>query len=350
MINAVTFLEDVIVPHKAFQNAFDRIEFFIAAVEIAAADKIPMREPVGFALLGQSRSGKSILLDTIAAKHPSFRSDDGLTVPLIKVTVPSKPTIKGLGELILREIDKHDDKRYTEGQLTRRLQVLMANCKTKVLMLDEFQHFYDKRSQVVWHHVADWLKVLVDSVGCILIVSGLPKCTAVIEQNLQLAGRFRAPLRMPRFSWKDKTDRTEFIACLKEFQIVINPHLCLPKLHTGEWPFRCYCATGGLIGYLKKFLSELLIHAQVQQKSTLILADFDVAYTNFIYSEDELTGVAVRPFSPGFGRVSRSEAIEAAAKIGAGEEQSSVASSDQRRARKKGLASSKSALKGMKSI
>jgi Cdc6-like AAA superfamily ATPase len=157
VINPYIFLEDVLIPHKAFQVATDRLEMFFQSTQV-------MREPICFALLGPSGSGKSRVLETVYQRHQPSRGRDGLNIPIIRVSVPSKPTIKGLGDLILKEIDKNDDRQATENQLTRRIQVLMRNCGTVILMLDEFQHFYDKHSHVVWHHVADWLKVLVDGV------------------------------------------------------------------------------------------------------------------------------------------------------------------------------------------
>ena len=56
------------------------------------------------------------------------------------------------------------------------------------------------------HHVADWLKILVDETRCALVVAGLPSCQTVIDSNEQLAGRFHAPILMPRFSWQDRNN------------------------------------------------------------------------------------------------------------------------------------------------
>jgi Bacterial TniB protein len=311
MINAATFLENTIVPHKAYKDAVNRLDYFIKSA------KGGMEEPVGFALLGEPRAGKSLVIKTLAVRYPKDHDKDGLRLPFLSVTLPSKPTIKGLGEEMLKEFDPTDDRRYTEVQLTRRLRALMKNCGTIVLALDEFQHFYDKRSHTVWHYAADWLKVLVDSVGCILIVSGLPECTVVIKQNRQLAGRFRAPIVMPRFSWQNQEERKEFIACLEAFHDVINPHIFLPLLHSPEWAFRCYCATGGLIGYLKKFLAEVVIHGDMTKKASLTLEDFDVAYKNYLYSEEELKNVTIRPFTSEFNATPSVAALQDAAKVGA---------------------------------
>jgi hypothetical protein len=307
--NPDTFLDDVLIPHKAFQAATDRLEMFFQSAQ-------SMREPICFALLGPSGSGKSRVLETVYQRHQPSRGRDGLNIPIIRVSVPSKPTIKGLGDLILKEIDKNDDRKATENQLTRRIQVLMKNCGTGILMLDEFQHFYDKHSQVVWHHVADWLKVLVDSVRCVLVVAGLPECSAVIEQNEQLMRRFRAPIRLPRFSWQEDSERNEFIACLEAFHEVINDHFNVPRFYEDPWAFRCYCATGGLIGYLKNLLSELLVHSVVNNKKKLDLADFDIAYMNALYSANGCLENTLRPFCIDFQLVESVDVLNAARMVG----------------------------------
>jgi hypothetical protein len=201
-----SFLHDVLVPHKAFRSGLDRIEYFFNCA--------PMPEPEILAVLGPSGSGKTRLVETAWLNHGSVRTSDGKDIPIIRVSVPSKPTIKGLGDLILKEIDPDDTRRYTENEMTRRIQVLMKECGTKMLMLDEFQHFFDRTSKKVWHHVTDWLKVLIDAVGCVLVISGLPECTTVIKQCPQFRRRCRQKIILPQFTWLDSEQQCEFRAVL----------------------------------------------------------------------------------------------------------------------------------------
>ena len=286
-----SFLHDVLVPHKAFQIGLDRIEYFLGCA--------PMPEPEILAVLGLSRSGKSRLLETVSLNHESVRTADGKDVPIIRVSVPSKPTIKALADLILKEIDPDDTRRYTENEITRRIKVLMKECGTKMLMLDEFQHFFDRTSKRVWHHVTDWLKVLIDAVGCVLIISGLPDCTTVIKQCPQFRGRCRQKIVLPQFTWLDREQQSEFKAILTCFwQAMVDKQLLVPDLREKDWSFRIFCASGGLIGYVKKFLTEIVIEAGLHPDTTLGIDNFANAYKRFAITFEDLPVTGFDPFQP----------------------------------------------------
>jgi hypothetical protein len=133
-------------------------------------------EPICVALIGPSRTGKSRVLDVCERQHPKVRREDGMYVPILRVTTPSKPTVKGLAEVLLEGLGAVDATRGTENERTRRVKYLMRNTETRMLMIDEFQHFFDKGTKLIMHHVADWLKILVDETRCVLVVAGLPSC------------------------------------------------------------------------------------------------------------------------------------------------------------------------------
>jgi hypothetical protein len=286
-----TFLHDVLVPHKAFQIGLDRIEYFFECA--------PMPEPEILAIIGPSGSGKTRLGDTVWLNHGSVRTADGMVIPIIRVGVPSKPTIKGLGDLILKEIDPGDTRRYTENEMTRRIKTLLKECGTKMLILDEFQHFFDQTSKKVWTYVTNWLKSLIDAVGCILVISGLPECTTVIRQCPQFRRRCRQKIVLPQFAWLNADQQAEFRAVLTSFwQAMVDKGMLIPDLRKDEWAFRIFCATGGLIGYVKKFLTEIVIEAGLHPKKKLEIADFSDAHERFAITFEDLPTTGFDPFQP----------------------------------------------------
>lgn len=272
-------VDEILVPHNQFDQAKKRllqqIEFAIGSVE-----------PVCLALIGESRTGKSRLLETIEAQYPKQRLDDGLYVPVLRISAPSKPTVKGLVETLLCALgDRMWFKRGSENEKTERLLTLLINQRTHTMIIDEFQHFFDKSSRKVQHHLSDWLKILVDRAKITLLVGGLQSCMAVINQNEQLSGRFYGAIYLSRLDWNLPQDRSQFAAILHGFQKSLTEY-SFPPLTSDEMVFRFYCATGGLVGYVAKIFRQACVNAQESGDKAVHLHDLAIAYTEAIWQDE----------------------------------------------------------------
>lgn len=292
MHNPRHIVEDTLVPHTAFEEASRRLE---QCFQYASGTP----EPICFALVGESRTGKSRVLEECYVKHPKVRDSEGLVVPILRVTTPSKPTVKGLAELMLDAIGDPIFEKGTEGAKTLRLKKLMRQARTQMVMIDEFQHFVDKGSLIVMHHVADWLKTLADECKVALAVVGLPSCQAVLEQNEQLSGRFLSPFEMPRFDWQDEKHRKEFSDILDSLQESLSREFDMPSLTTPDMAFRCYCASGGLVGYVAKFLRQMVWNALDSKTRTITLEGLLRAHEQAVWIKDGLKQFP-SPFSKQF--------------------------------------------------
>ena len=278
-------VDSILVPHSAFEEALRRMTQCFAYAQAGA------HEPVCIALVGESRTGKSRCAEVFMRRHPAIRCDDGLSVPILNLVVPSRPTVKALAELILKALGAQDWDKGTENAKTARLTKLMRECGVLALVLDEFHHFYDKGSHRVQHHVADWLKNLVGETKVALLVSGLPSLQSVIDQNEQLAGRFTAPIRMPRFDWLDANHRTEWLAILGAFTEGLSTEFDLPALDSDDMALRMYCATGGLMGYLTKTLRQAVWNAIDSNSKVITLHNLEVAHNEAIWSRERLAHI-----------------------------------------------------------
>jgi len=308
MNNLRHIVENTLVPHSAYIEASTRIAQCMKY-------SVDSPEAVCIALIGQSRTGKSRVLEEFCSQYMAVRTNEGLSIPILTVKTPSKPTVKGLVEIMLRAMGDPRCDSGTENAKTNRLKVLMKNAGTLMVIIDEFQHFYDKGLHAVMHHVADWLKILVDDTKCALVVAGLPSCSAVLDQNEQLAGRFFAPIILPRFNWENSDHREEFIGILGAFQDSIGQHFDIPRLDQDEMAFRCYCATGGLIGYLSYFLRHAVWNAIDANSKVISLKDLGVAQSASVWvSEGIVRGI--NPFSSKFQIASSAEHLLKAQEIG----------------------------------
>lgn len=90
-----SFIEQMLVPHTAFQKASKALdEAFKAAPHI--------KDPYGLFISGESRTGKSRVIEEMNLTYPPSRDEFGLKMPIVTVTVPAKPTVKGLASELLR--------------------------------------------------------------------------------------------------------------------------------------------------------------------------------------------------------------------------------------------------------
>lgn len=302
-----SLVEATLVPHSAFEKALTQIEeAFVCASSQSEAQ--------GIAIVGESGTGKTSLLDHFHARHPGRREADGMHVPILRVTVPSTPTVKSLAAAMGDSLEAPDSDRGTENERTKQLRVLMHKTGVVVVVLDEFQHIYDKNKRCFMYHVADWLKVLIDQVRCTLIVAGLPNCMDVIEHNEQLQRRFLAPLRMPRFDWDDTEQRHEFRAILGAFREQLSTKFRLPELDSIEMAFRFYCATGGLISLVSKILRHAERKASVAPKGAITLETLDEAHHDAVWMTSNRSDM-LRPFQRSFNPMPSVDVVNRAKSI-----------------------------------
>ena len=299
-------VETILVPHSGYMEARSQIQQLYDVSGI-------VDDPVGLPLLGESRNGKSRVIKELVKCYPSSRNAEGLIVPILSVKTPPKPTLKGLVEALLSKMGDPNPHAGTENDMTDRLKKLTSTSGTRVVVLDEFQHFVEKSSMNVQEYLVNWLKNFLEESMLPVIVVGLETATAVLDQDQQLRGRFLAPVRMSRFDWNEKEQRSEFVAVLDSFETALREYFDLPELANEDMAFRLYVATGGLIGYLTALLKKWVWNAVSTDSRTLTLADLSKAYKQSIGKHQDAVSSAGNPFISSFP-IAPTEANLAAAK------------------------------------
>lgn len=270
-----TVTEEITIEHTSFLDAAKRLEQCFAYADTKS-------EAEGLAIVGESGTGKTTVLRGLLTKHQKFRSADGMVVPILSATVPSAPTVKSFAGVLLEALGDPAADRGTENERTKRLRVLMRGTGTRMVMIDEAQHFVDRKNDRVIHHVADWLKILIDDTKTTLVIAGLPSCLGVLAQNEQLARRFLAPVELPRFDWNQAAHRRDFLSILLRYGKSLSNAYSIPEIHSSEFGFAIWKATGGLMGYLAKLLRQLERNASLTGSTSLTILDFDRAYREAI--------------------------------------------------------------------
>lgn len=283
-------IDKILIHHSAFESALKRIQRCYDGA-------IHGSDPTCLAILGESRTGKTRSLECFESKHLRFRVEDGLKVPILKIKVQSKPTVKGLVTELLHGLDDPlYNQRATENEKTHQLKCQLRNAETKLIFLDEFQHFIDQGTNKIQHHVTDWLKMVVDDTRVGLVVAGLPSAMSVISKNDQLVRRFQAPAILKRFDWRIQHDQNEFRSILFNIQKNLK-EFSMPEMDSEDMALRMYVASGGLIGYVIKILREATSMAIQSENMIISLSSLSEAHNLTIM--DKIDGLE-RPFSESF--------------------------------------------------
>jgi hypothetical protein len=284
----IKYVDQMLVNHTAFIKAISSLQ---QAFKVAPS----ITDPFGLFIVGESRTGKSRVIEEFMSERPALRTDESLEISVVKVIVPSKPSVKGLAAEILRAMGDPMADKGTEQLMTARLLLLLKHCKVRMLILDEAQHLIDKTSKYsLIHHVSDWLKNLMNQSKVVVVIAGLEYAKTILSQNEQLRGRFASQIQMPRFDWRNDESRAEFLGLMAGFSEYLSERFNIPDLGSNEVALRFYLASGGLIGYVMNILRKTVWNAVQRGEVTIELEDFDVGFKEAV-SQDNLH--AISPFS-----------------------------------------------------
>lgn len=212
-------------------------------------------EPECMVIKGNLGLGKTTLGKAFTRDYPRIVTDEETFIPVLLVKVPVPATVKGFTSQILRAFgDKEFNKGSTISQ-TLRIYDFTSDCKTDLIIFDDFQHFIDRDSLLVLKTLSDWLKNLIDETRKPIVVVGMPSCDAVLDepQNEQLKRRFSIRECLEPFSWRSKTERSKLL----NFLDLVDEQLPLfecSRLANIKTAYLIHKATGGTIAYIMKLI------------------------------------------------------------------------------------------------
>jgi len=164
--------------------------------------------------------------------------------------------------------------------MTVRLAGLIKACGVELVILDEFQHLIDSRTNHILAQVSDWLKVLIKETGVPFLVVGIEgRVEVILQANPQLSRLFAAREKLAPFRWdwsKEETIR-EFSRFVHYVERVIEKPLTTGLPRT-ELLYRLHYATDGVVGNLMSLMLNAAIMAAEQRKDSLDLVLLSLAF------------------------------------------------------------------------
>jgi TniB protein len=234
-------------------------------------------EPQCLLLVGPTGAGKSTLVERYVNGYPPVR---GKTIqrPILKATVPSKATEKGLATALLKALgDPYPTSGTTVG-MTLRVTTYLKDCGVEMLVLDELQHFVDQDSAKVLLNASNWLKTLIKEtrVACVLVgLEGYAE--QVVNKNPQLARLFGDAYVLRPFKWHDQYPET--ITVFRRLLAELDQLLPLAEpsgLDELETAWRLWVASGGVMGQLMKVVraaAALALNRRLERIDLKLLAE-----------------------------------------------------------------------------
>jgi len=269
-------IRKTIVEHPSFKDALKKI------TQIHQRG-LNAKVPGGLLITGQTGSGKTTLIEFYRDHFPQRNEPDRTVTPVLVVTTPESPTVKNLAEAILIALGDPAAASGTAENKTRRIYKYLKECKVELIIVDEFQHFYDSNKISQAKRVADWLKLVFNIAAIPVVLVGLPRSIMVVRMNPQLKRRFSAPFYLKPFGYETENESKEFRGVLKKIHSEI-PLKC-PELHEANLARRFFYASCGLIDYVAKIIDRAVFIAGENNRSALTLKDFSIAFQEEVWRD-----------------------------------------------------------------
>lgn len=175
-----------------------------------------LAEPECVLLTGDSGSGKTSFIKQFVSHYPVIYDDEVDIRTVIYVEIPSQASIKDLCIVILKAFDDPvDNSKLTKLVLVEKVINFAKLAKTKLLILDEFQHLTEKSTLTKVDNLANWIKNFINVTRIPVLIVGMPESEYVLSENAQLSRRFYTRYKLEFFSLATSRDVGVYYKFLK---------------------------------------------------------------------------------------------------------------------------------------
>ncbi len=231
-----------------------RHEHILHRIDRCRRESILTAEPECLLILGESGTGKSMIIKRYMKEFVRHEAEEHSVVPVLVSTVPAPGSIKYIVTKLLHSLGDSLPERGTTLEQTLRLIKLLKDRRVELIILDEFQHFTEQNNSLRMSSASDWLKTLIVNTKIPIVLAGLPKSIDILRANEQLRIKYFATETLRPFGWEWGGME------IREFRVFLHrldESLPLPKrsnLDDIDTSYRLYCASNGIISTVMKIV------------------------------------------------------------------------------------------------
>lgn len=239
------------LPHAFFDEHME-------ALQLRVEDALSGSPPSIDMLIGPSRVGKSMLINSLERQFPETKVNGVRHVPVLVVRVPTPATSKELPRSVLKALGAPTPTAVTSTALMyERMSRQLKLAGTRVILFEEANHIVDVGTKLPPRAAGDWFKQLLDDLGVSVVVFGIPHLERLLESNEQLRYRCGAVMRFNPYAWVVPAEQRHFAACVRTYLRMFEQSGNRFTVDFEPLVRNCYRLTGGLVGVLATFMSRL---------------------------------------------------------------------------------------------
>lgn len=196
----IAHVESIFIPYSNINKVKNKLNEVLELSEFLA-------EPECVLLTGDSGSGKTSFIKQFLSNHPVIQESEVDIRTVIYVEIPSQASIKDLCIVILKAFgDPIDNSKLTKLILSEKVVKFTTLSKTKLLILDEFQHLTERSTITKVDNLANWIKNFINTTKISVLIVGMPESEYILSENAQLSRRFYTRYKLEFFSLSTQRD------------------------------------------------------------------------------------------------------------------------------------------------
>ncbi len=252
-------------------------------------------EPECLAIIGDTGTGKTTLLENFVNSRPRVEHPEFTEVPVLYVEVPAKCSVRMLAAILLRALGSPYWNRGDEADRTDQLCTLLKGCRVRMIIMDEVNHLADRGAEKSHYHVGDWIKQLIRLSRLPVVLAGTPAAAILWDTNEQLADRFREQIVLQPLSM-DGARLRELRSVLGTFRALMEGVPCIDiteEAHARAIAF----ATAGRLRDIRRLLVRAVEVAVNQPRLVITRSTLAKAFLQVIWRDAPNSR---NPFTHGF--------------------------------------------------